>query len=254
MSGEKRHDVHQELHRNLLADSPARLAYTRRAFGLLPPLDHPCILDVGCGSGGPTRELARLSQGQVVGLDIDRTELVRLRKTLAKTELQGQILAVAGSMFQLPFSQESFDILWAEGTLHIIGFAEGLRIWRLLLKPTGFLVAHEMCWLRPDPPQAIQNRWHGVFPGIGSVADYRARITACGYSELGHFALPEDVWWIAYYGPLAERIQKLRQQYAGDAAAQKVLEQEQREVDLYWQHRAWYGSAFFVMQRSAQFA
>ncbi len=251
MSDESRHDVHRELHRNLLADSPARFAYTRRAFGLLPPLNHPRILDMGCGSGGPTRELALLSQGQVIGLDIERSDLVRLQGKLTATELEGRIQVVAGSMFRLPFSEESFDILWAEGVLHIIGFAKGLRTWRRLLKPAGFLVTHEMCWLRPDPPQAIRNRWHGVFPGIGSVGDYLARVTACGYKEMGHFALPEDAWWIAYYRPLAERIQQLREQYAGDSTAQKVLDQEQREVELYWQHRAWYGSAFLVMQRSA---
>jgi ribosomal protein L11 methylase PrmA len=42
--------------------------YTRKAFQLLPELDKPCILDVGCGSGVPTIELAKLSNGEVVGL------------------------------------------------------------------------------------------------------------------------------------------------------------------------------------------
>jgi len=39
------------------------IKYTRKAFHMLPKLDKPCILDVGCGSGIPTMELARLSNG-----------------------------------------------------------------------------------------------------------------------------------------------------------------------------------------------
>jgi len=35
--------------------------YTRKAFHILPKLDKPRILDIGCGSGVPTMELARLS-------------------------------------------------------------------------------------------------------------------------------------------------------------------------------------------------
>ncbi|HJX03327.1 MAG TPA: class I SAM-dependent methyltransferase, partial [Dehalococcoidia bacterium] len=47
------------------------LKYTRKAFQLLPQLDHPRILDIGCGSGVPTLELARLSNGEIVAVDND---------------------------------------------------------------------------------------------------------------------------------------------------------------------------------------
>jgi ubiquinone/menaquinone biosynthesis C-methylase UbiE len=45
---------------------------------MLPVLDSPRILDVGCGPGGPTLELARLSHGQVVGLDVHQPYLDEL--------------------------------------------------------------------------------------------------------------------------------------------------------------------------------
>jgi len=32
--------------------------YTRRAFQMLPKVENPHILDIGCGSGVPTIELA----------------------------------------------------------------------------------------------------------------------------------------------------------------------------------------------------
>ena len=45
------------------------LKYTRKAFRMLPQMDKPRILDVGCGSGVPTMELARLSNGEIIGLE-----------------------------------------------------------------------------------------------------------------------------------------------------------------------------------------
>ena len=40
------------------------LKYTRMAFQMLPKMNSPRILDIGCGTGVPTLELARLSDGE----------------------------------------------------------------------------------------------------------------------------------------------------------------------------------------------
>ena len=52
------------------------MEYTRNAYPLLPRLERLLILDVGCGSGLPALEVARLSDGHVVGIDIDQRQLV----------------------------------------------------------------------------------------------------------------------------------------------------------------------------------
>jgi len=246
-----RPDIHRELHRDLGHDSRARRACTQQAYRRLPRLENPYILDLGCGRGGPTRELARLSRGRVVGLDTQRTELAHLREAIRSTEIAHRILVVAALMQHPPFSRGTFDVLWSEGAIHIVGLDRGLPMFRPYLRPAGFLVIHEMCWLRPDPPPAIRDRWQPAFPEIGNVDDYVARIPSWGFKLLAHFTLPEDFWWNEYYGLLSDRIQVLRKRHAGDQAAQKVLDREQQEVDLYRQHMAWYGSVFLIMQRDA---
>lgn len=243
-------DVRHEIHEGLGEASSIGLDFTRQAFHMLPELDRPRILDVGCGQGRATLELARLSGGQVVGLDIDQTALEVLSRRIEEEGLASQVQIVHGSMFELDFPDESFDLLWAEGALNIIGFEKGLREWRRLIKPHGFLVAHEGAWLRPDPPQAIVDRWQTVFPEISSIPEYIKQLPCHGYRPIGYFALPDDFWWLNYYALVGERISELRQTYADDRAIQKVLDQEQREVDLYREHRQWYGSAFLVMQKS----
>ncbi|MBU1614423.1 hypothetical protein KJ693_03830 [bacterium] len=52
-----------------------------------------------------------------------------------------------------------------------IGFERGLKEWRHLIKPNGFLAVHEMAWLRPDPPQEIYDYWKELYPGIRTVPE-----------------------------------------------------------------------------------
>jgi len=224
--------------------------YTRKAFRMIPELDKPRILDVGCGSGVPTLELTGLSNGEIVGLDVDQSSLDRFAARIEKAGLSGRVRAVKCSMRDMDFPDESFNIVWAEGSTFVVGFEKALTEWRRFLKPGGFLVAHEMIWSRPDPPQDAYSYWKGLSgSGIRTVPEYLEQVAACGYDLVGHFTLPDDSWWAEYYGALENRIRELRPKYADDSAALEVLDKEQREVDVSRKYLEWYSSAFFVMQR-----
>ena len=165
-------DILSELHAELGRGSPARLGFTRKAFQLLPELDNPRILDLGCGQGGPTLELARLSGGQVTALDIDQAAIDKLARRAGEEGLSNRVQAVRGSMSDLAFSWESFDVIWSEGSMWVLGFERALAEWQRFIRPHGFLVVHEMAWLRPDPPSEIRNCWQLVYPGIRTASEY----------------------------------------------------------------------------------
>lgn len=239
-----------QLHATLRRASPTRLGFTRQAFHLLPELDNPLILDVGCGVGGPTLELVRLSGGIVIGLDIDQAALDELALAAEEGGLSDRIQVVHGSMRDMDFPEESLDVIWSEGSVHIVGFREALQSWRRFIKPRGFLVVHEGVWLRPDPSPEIATCWQLAYPGMQTVPEHVASVPGLGYDLIAQFSLPEDFWWTEYFAPLEVRIRRLQRKHAGDAAALAALEREQRVVDLYKKHARWYGSAFFVMQRS----
>ena len=74
-----------QIYKDLLRESLAK--YTRKAFKMIPKLDKPCILDVGCGSVVPTMELARLSNGEIVGLDVNQPLLDRLGPWVGESPL-----------------------------------------------------------------------------------------------------------------------------------------------------------------------
>lgn len=195
-------------------------------------------------------ELARLTQGELIGIDIHQPYLDQLTNKIKEAGLLDRVHAVNCSMFDMKFPDESFDIIWAEGSIYIMGFERGLTEWRRLIKPKAFLAVHEMTWLRPDPPQEIYAYWKEFFPEIKTVEENMELILKCGYTLLGQFTLPEDAWWIEYYNPLEERINNLREKYIDDLEALAVLENEQREIDMYKKYYQWYGSVFFVMQKS----
>ena len=215
-----------QIDKDLLRESLSK--YTRQAFSMLPQLDKPRVLDVGCGSGVPTMELARLSNGQIIGLDVNQPLLDRLMRKVEKAGLLDRVKAVKCSMFDMHFPDESFDIIWAEGSISVIGFKRGLKEWRRLLKPNGFLVVHDE---------------------TGNITEKLERISSCGYDLLQYFTLHEDIWWIEYYAPLEKRINEIRRKRADDPSALVALDNDQREIDMFKKNPRRYGSVFFIMKK-----
>jgi ubiquinone/menaquinone biosynthesis C-methylase UbiE len=202
--------------------------YTRRAFRMLPKLDKPHILDVGCGSGVPAMELARLSDGQIIGLDINQRLLDILATKIEKAGLSHRVKPLRCSMFDMDFPDESFDVIWAEGSISVIGFNRGLKEWRRFLKPDGFLVVHDE---------------------IGNTTEKLERVSSCGYDLLDYFTLLDDTWLTEYYAPLQKLVNKLRTEHSDDPKLLEILDHEQREIAMVKSNPGRYCSAFFIMKK-----
>jgi ubiquinone/menaquinone biosynthesis C-methylase UbiE len=205
------------------------IKYTRKAFCMLPKLDKPRILDIGCGSGAPTIELARLSGGEIIGIDTDQSSLDQLNRKIDEEGFSNRAKAVKLSIFDMDFPDESFDVIWSEGSIPAIGFEKGLNEWRRLLKPNGFLVIHD----------EVQN-----------MLDRLSRMPSLGYRLVGYFSLPEDAWWTEFYRPLERRIDDLRGKCGNDPEALKLLRKFQNEIDMVKGNPRMFASAFCIVQKS----
>lgn len=204
------------------------LPFTRKAFGMIPRLGEPAIVDIGCGSGVVTVELALLSNGRVVGVDIDQRMLERLKRRAEESGLQNRVEAVNCSMHELKFAVDSFDIVWSEGSIFVIGFERGLAQWRRFLRPGGYLVVHA---------RKIE-------------IDKRIRvISELNYRLVGRFLVPEDAWVNQYYGPLEKRVNSLRERYAGNAGALAFLSTVDEEIEEFRHNPEYHGSMFYVCQK-----
>ncbi|MCW3978097.1 MAG: methyltransferase domain-containing protein [Candidatus Bathyarchaeota archaeon] len=219
-------DLHSEMDLDRFRER--LLKYTRKAFRLLPELDKPRILDVGCGSGVPTIELARLSKGEVIGIDIDQSRLDKLNRKIEREDLSNRVETRKCSMFEIDFPDESFDVIWAEGSISVIGFERGLKEWRRILKPGGFLV---------------------VQAKTGKMSNKLKKIPSFGYKLLNQLSLPEDAHWTEYCRPLEIRIRELCAKYKNDSKVLEVLRKHQNEIDTLKRNPKEFSSAFYIMQK-----
>lgn len=91
------------------------------------------LLDAGCGSGKYALPL-RMRGFDVVALDVSPDALKLAGKRSANRNLDIKLLA--GNVFQLPFSDCSFDVIWCYGVLqHLLSEERELaagEFWRIL--------------------------------------------------------------------------------------------------------------------------
>ena len=205
-------------------------------------------LDVGCGTGLHTRVLAQGSPARFVAVDNHPPFVEELNRQARALGLADRLEARVGDMRQLDFPPGSFDLVWSEGAIYVMGFEEGLREWRPLLAPGGHVAVTEVCWMRPDPPPECAAFWAQEYPAIRNVADRLAAIDACGYETVGHFALPPSSWWNDYYRPLEANLSAFREIHHGEADAQGLADQVAREIDVWRRYSDSYGYEFFVMR------
>ncbi len=238
-----------EIHRDLPREGPGDSASTKRAFALLPDLGaDPLILDVGCGPGMQTVDLATLSGGRIVAVDNHLPFLLQLRERAAAAGLTERIRAVAGDMNALPFRDGTFPLIWAEGSVFVIGLEKALSAWRPLLGEPGCIALTDVAWLRSDPPEEARRFWGEEYPAIAETGALIAMIRRAGYRLIDHFTLPESAWWDHHYAPLAKRLPALREKHAHDPRALAVVQSHEREIDIYRRYSDSYGYVFFVMQ------
>ncbi|WP_414552047.1 class I SAM-dependent methyltransferase [Anabaena sp. CCY 0017] len=245
----KQKDIFFQIHQNIPREGPGDSESTKNAFLKsvdLPP--HPQILDIGCGPGFQTLDLASLTNGKIIAIDNHSVYVNELKQKVLQQGLSEKITVINADMFALDFPDASFDIIWAEGSIYIIGFENGLKQWKPLLKHGGYLVASELTWLKPNAPTELQEFWNDGYPAMQDIEGNLKIIQYSGYKIIDYFVLPESAWWNHYYQPLEEKLQGLRKHYQDDTEALEVIDMEQLEIDLYRKYSEYYSYVFYIGQ------
>ncbi len=246
----ERMDYFMELYGHLPRAGPGDNRSTRKAFGMvqdMPP--DPRILDIGCGPGVQTLELSRLSGGIVVALDLMPQMITRVKEAAAKQGMADRIQILQMDMNEMDFPKESFDLIWSEGAIYLMGYKNGLEKIRRYLKPGAYAVVTEAVWLRPDPPEDLVKFWE-EYPEIGSIDEKLKVIADLGYQEVGHFVIPDTSWTEPYYKPLEKRAKKLESAWGENPVAMEVIQEARFEIDMFRKYHEFYGYCFFVMKTS----
>ncbi|KAL8292605.1 hypothetical protein RQP46_001217 [Phenoliferia psychrophenolica] len=130
------------------------------------------VLDVGCGVGGPAREIARFTDANIVGVNNNAFQVDRANKYTVKAGLEDQVSFVKGDFMHLveQFGENSFDYVYAiEATCHAPDWEGCYDQIRRVLKPGGTFMVYEWCmtdnWDPKDPVH--KDIQHGIEVGDG---------------------------------------------------------------------------------------
>jgi SAM-dependent methyltransferase len=128
-------DYYEELWERLPPDlKPPDLA-PRLAFARAEITHHDRVLDLGCGQGDLTAELARIS-ATILGVEVAQAAIERARSR--QPELTFELAPIDGD---LPLRDGAFDVVWASEVIeHVADTARWLSEVRRVLAPGGRLL------------------------------------------------------------------------------------------------------------------
>lgn len=201
-------------HDSVLRSHRWRTAANSAAY-LLPELRAgQRVLDVGCGPGTVTADLAAAvgPEGRVTGVDRAGGVLAQARAAAAERGLRNVEFAVA-DVLALGFPDDSFDVVHAHQVLQHLGDPVGaLREMRRVCRPGGVVAARDadyaaMTWF---PQQPLLEEWLALYRRVaranGGEPDAGRRLQAwareAGFGDVAAtastwcYATPEDrTWW-----------------------------------------------------------
>lgn len=232
---------------------PGNYASTKKAFNIIRDAqrlpEKPRILDIGCGTGLHTIQLAKLSNGRITALDNHREFLERLKQNAKVQGMEDRIDCVIGDMGTMGFENRYFDIIWAEGSIFILGLKNGLNLWKKYLKTSGMMAFTDAFWLKSGAPGELKAYIDQMYTGMMGLREAVQVIESCDYHLTGHFQLPVCAWWDDYYRPLEKVLKDFHGKYVDNSDAMVILESLQKEIVMFRKYSDYYGYVFFILEK-----
>jgi len=240
-------DLLIETHAGLERQGPGSPEMTRKALGFLDHLDQIShAADLGCGSGGQTMVLAQQLTGAIIGLDLFPDFIHVLNEKAQKQNMDEQVKGVVGSMDDLPFEKEAFDLIWSEGAIDNIGFEKGLAHWYGFLQKNGYVVVSCPSWLTRERPAVIEKFWSDAGSGLDSIEHNVEALQKFGYQFIASFTLPETCWTDNYFIPREAALESLLEKYPENETVEVFVSENRDEVELYEKYKQYYGYVFYI--------
>ena len=226
---------------------PGSLEETVKALGFIDNLsDIIKIADLGCGTGFQTMVLAQNTKADITALDLYAGSIGKLNVAAEKLGLENRVKGIVGSMDNLPFQKEEFDLIWSEGAIANIGFKKGLQHWRNFLKKGGYVALTYESWFTENRPEEIERWWMDAVPEINTIGHNVCMMQKAGYIPVASFALPESYWTDNYFIPQKARQVEFLKKHAGNKTVEDMIAFMRREADLYDKYKQYYGYVFYI--------
>lgn len=238
-------------HESVLRSHRWRTAENSAAF-LLPKLTPDLIvLDVGCGPGTVTVDLAKVvPSGRVTGIDLSAEVIEIARNSLRDSDVLNAEFAV-DDVYDLSFADKSFDVVYAHQVLQHLGNpVAALKEMRRVLRDGGLLAVRDSDYAAfswsPDDPRL--DRWMDIYQQLTKLNHVDANagrhlhawVRNAGFSSLEvstsnwtYYQPEERAWWGQLWADRIRESEFARQSLEYDLTTEVELQQI-AEAFLQW--------------------
>jgi cyclopropane fatty-acyl-phospholipid synthase-like methyltransferase len=229
--------------------SPSDNSFSLYVLHSLPKHRFEVVVDAGCGAGRQTMVLAGELGTPIQAVDSYQPFLNRLKRRAKERGIAHLVRTHCMDMKDIPSVFPNIDLLWAEGAAYNIGFANALITWAQAIKPDGFAVVSELCWLREEIPEPVREFFRSGYPEMQSVPQNIEMAEEAGYEIFNIYTLPQEAWVEDYYDILEPRAKSLVNH--SDPAVRDFVVETLKEIETFRISEDSYGYVFYVLQRSS---
>jgi len=222
---------------------PGSVQSIEQALAALPSVPAR-VLEIGCGKGISTIELARRTDARIAAIDTDEGALERLRERATAAGVVAGVQVICSDMAELGGLEPPYDLLWAEGSAYVIGVERALGLWRDLLRADGVLVLSDMVWRTDTPGTGAQAFWASEYPDMTTAPRRLEQARQAGYRVCAHFDMGQAAL-DNYYQPLERRLREVE----GTLPDRRVVDDLWRELRAWKAANGQFGYEMFVLQR-----
>ena len=148
-------------------------------------------------------------------------------------------------MENIDIAKRSVDLVWAEGSIYVMGIDRALAMWRPWLASGGCVAFSDFVWWTDDRSDEAIEFWASEYPEMATEVAIHSTAEAVGYQLVSSFRLPKEAH-DAYYLPLETRVAELEER--DDGGVLNALESIRTEIDLVRRFSDEAGYTFFILQ------
>ena len=200
-------------HESVLRSHTWRTAENSAAFLLSHLTPTMSLLDVGCGPGTVTLDLARrLEDGHVTGIDLS-ADVIELARAGQRANATTNVTFEQGNVYDLAYDDDSFDVVYAHQVLqHLSNPVGALVQMRRVVRPGGIVAVREsdfggFTW---SPDSERLDRWMEIYQALtkknrvdaNAGRHLHAWVRAAGFNSLEvsssnwtFYRREERAWW-----------------------------------------------------------
>ena len=240
-------DFLYESHIGLERQGPGSTEITLKALSFIKyPEKISNAIDFGCGTGGQTMVLAQKIHGTIFGMDLSPEFIDVFNNNAKKLNLHNRVKGIVGSMDNLSFQKEEFDLVWSEGAIDAIGFEKGLNYWNGFLKKDGYIAVSCPSWLSAERSGEVEKFWADAGSNLDGIEHNISVMQKSGYGFIAAFTLPNECWTDNYFIPREKAGKAILEKHSGNKDIVSFMEADNYEFELFKKYNQYYGYVFYI--------